>query len=134
AGLGDVYPTPVSGEGVPMPGVEISGNLLAALRSGSTLVPVSHAIQVWLAPLPVLLLMLAFVALSARRGLVATLSGLALLGAGVLGALYWCRIWFPPAAAAIFMLTAYPLWSWRRLESAQPYPDGELARLNEEPG
>jgi signal transduction histidine kinase len=32
------------------------------------------------------------------------------------------------------MLTAYPLWSWRRLESAQRYLDDELARLNEEPG
>jgi len=134
AGLGDVYPTPVSGEGIPMPGVEISANLLSALRSGNTLVPMSQAAQVWLAPGPVLLLMVAYVALSARRSLVATLTGLALLGAGVLGALYWHRIWFPPAAAAIFMLTAYPLWSWRRLESAQRYLDGELARLKEGSG
>jgi len=134
AGLGDVYPTPVSGEGVPMPGVEISANLLAALRSGSTMVPVSHAVRLWVTPIPIVLLMLAYVAPSARHSFAATLSAVVLLGGGVLAALYWQRIWFPPAAAGIFMLTAYPLWSWRRLESAQRYLDSELARLNKEPG
>jgi CHASE2 domain-containing sensor protein/signal transduction histidine kinase len=134
AGLGDVYPTPVSGQGIPMPGVEVSANLLAAIRSGNTRVPASHAARVWLAPLPVLLLMAAYGALNARRSLLATLAALALFAAGVLVALYWQRIWFPPAAAAVAMLCAYPLWSWRRLESAQRYLDSELVRLQDEPG
>jgi signal transduction histidine kinase len=134
AGLGDVYPTPVSGQGVPMPGVEVSANLLSALRSGTTLVPLSHTVQVWLAPVPVLFLMLAYAALSARRALVVTLAGLAIVAAAVLGILHGQRLWVPPAPAVLFMLLAYPLWSWRRLESAQRYLDEELARLHQEPG
>ena len=134
AGLGDVYPTPVSGEGIPMPGVEISANLLAALRSGSTLVPATHTTQVWLAGIPVLLLMFAYRALSARWALVATLAGLVCLVGTVLAALYWQRLWFPPAAAAVFMFAAYPLWSWLRLEAAQRHLDGELTRLQSESG
>jgi signal transduction histidine kinase len=129
-----VYPTPVSGEGILMAGVEVSANLLAAVRSGTTLVPVSHVMRVSLAPVPVLLLMLAYAMLSARRALLATLAGMALFGAVVLAALHWQRLWFPPAATALFVLAAYPLWSWRRLELAQRHLDGELARLLAEPG
>jgi CHASE2 domain-containing sensor protein/signal transduction histidine kinase len=134
AGLADVYPTPVSGQGIPMPGVEVSANLLAALRSGNTLAPASPTMQLWLAPVPVLLLLLAYGALSARRALAITVGGLVLFAVAVLAALHWQRVWFPPAATALFMLTAYPLWSWRRLESAQRHLDGELARFREEPG
>lgn len=134
AGLADVYPTPVSGEGIPMPGVEVIANLLSALRSGNTLAPVSHMMQVALAPVPVLLLMLAYAALSARRALIVTVASIALLGAAVLVSLHWQRLWFPPSAAALFMVAAYPLWSWRRLEAAQRYLDGELVRFQEESG
>ncbi|MEA3387502.1 MAG: CHASE2 domain-containing protein, partial [Patescibacteria group bacterium] len=38
-GLGDALPTPVSGETVPMPGVEINANLLDALRTGIVIEP-----------------------------------------------------------------------------------------------
>ena len=134
AGLADVYPTPVSGEGIPMPGVEVSANLLAALRSGITFVPVSHTTQVWLAPVPVLLLILAYGVLSARRALLVTVAAIALFGAAVLAALHWQQLWFPPAAAALCMFAAYPLWSWRRLESAQRHLDRELASFHAEPG
>jgi CHASE2 domain-containing sensor protein/signal transduction histidine kinase len=133
AGLGDAYPTPVSGEGIPMSGVELSANLLAAVRSGNTMVPASDVTRVCLAPVPVLLLMLAYRVLSARRALLVTVAGLIFLGGAVLAALYWQRFWFPPATTALFMLSAYPLWSWRRLESAQRHLDAELARLQEEP-
>jgi CHASE2 domain-containing sensor protein/signal transduction histidine kinase len=134
AGLGDVYPTPVSGEGIPMPGVEISANLLAALRSGSTLVPATLATQVWLAAIPVLLLMFVYRVLSARWALLATIAGLACLTGTVVAALYWQRLWFPPAATAVFMFAAYPLWSWLRLEAAQRHLDDEFARLQGESG
>ncbi len=134
AGLADVYPTPVSGEGIPMAGVEVSANLLSALRSGNTLVPVSHTMQVSLAPIPVLLLMLAYGALRARRALVTTVGALALLAAAVFVSLHWQRLWLPPSAAALFMLMAYPLWSWRRLEAAQRYLDDEFALFQQESG
>lgn len=134
AGLGDVYPTPVSGQGIPMSGVEVSANLLSALREGRTLAPLPEAARAWLAPLPVLVVMVGYLGLSARRGLLLTAAALALLVATVVGLLHWGRLWFPPASSALCMLAAYPLWSWRRLEAAQRHLDGELNRLRLEPG
>ncbi len=45
-GLGDTLPTPVSGESVPMPGVEITANLLDSLAQGlaNTIITMGHGL------------------------------------------------------------------------------------------
>ena len=132
-GLGDAYPTPTSGEGVAMPGVEISANVLHALRTNHTIKPASLLPCLALSLLPLGAGFLGFLRLSPRNALAliillcaATLA----FSAAALRIAYW---WWPPSAALAGLALAYPLWSWRRLEATQGYLDDEMARLDQEP-
>ena len=46
----------------------------------------------------------------------------------------YLNIWVPPAGALIAILLIYPIWSWRKLESAQIYLDNALKELQAELG
>jgi len=132
--LGDVLPTPVSRDGRGMSGVEILANTLQSLLAGDAIVRVSPA-WFWLGTLSaVLLAALAVLCLTPRGALVAT----AVLIAGMLGGslllVGQASLWFPPAAAVLGCLLCYPLWSWRRQETALRFLSDELARLEREPG
>lgn len=130
-GTGDAYPTPRSGQGVAMPGVEISANVLQALRARHIVQPVNKPVALLAALVPVILVALGFLRLSPRHSLM--LSGvawLATLGASVF--LLQVGYWWPPVATLAALLVMYPLWSWRRLEATQGYLDEELARLARE--
>lgn len=129
-GVGDAYPTPRSGHGVAMPGVEIAANVLQALRSGAYIRPMPKSATVLLSMLPILIAALGLLRFSPRQSLILTaLMWLSTLGASVL-ALRWWGWWWPPTAPLAGLLAMYPLWSWRRLEASQAYMDEELARLN----
>src|SRR5262249_47335951 len=41
--------------------------------------------------------------------------------------------WAPPMALVVSVLAAYPLWTWRRLETTMRFVDAEIARLEHEP-
>jgi CHASE2 domain-containing sensor protein/signal transduction histidine kinase len=131
-GTGDAYPTPRSGLGVAMPGVEISANVLQALRDRNVVRPVGKPLTILLTLVPIILVALGFLRLSPSQSLI--LSGvawLATLGASVF-ALQVAGYWWPPMAALVALLVMYPLWSWRRLEATQKFLDEELARLARE--
>lgn len=128
-GLGDAYATPLSRAGRTTPGVELSANVLQALRDGRGILPVGRALRVALGALPLLLAFAGFLWLSPRQSLlllaalwIATLAGAAL-------ALQFAGWWWPPAAALIVLTAAYPLWNWRRLEATQRFLDVEFTRL-----
>ncbi|MFP5381556.1 MAG: CHASE2 domain-containing protein [Gammaproteobacteria bacterium] len=134
AGMGDLLPTPVSGQRQPMPGVEIHANALEAMRSGRLIREV---------PLPWALFAAALMALaplawlprtSPLGGLVATTLWFfgVMMAAVVLPAS--ARAWMPVAGALLAILLAYPVWSWRRLESAGRFLDHELKRLHQQLG
>lgn len=131
-GMADAYPTPVSGQAGGMPGVEISANILASLLDEHTLVAARPWHTAVFSAVPVLLVMLGYLFLSPRAGLLATAG---LLLASLAGALLAFRlgVWLPPAAACIALLVAYPLWSWRRLDAAISYLGQEFSRLDSEP-
>lgn len=132
-GVGDAYPTPRSGQGVAMPGVEVAANVLQALRSGPHLRPVPRWMTVLLSLLPVLIVALGFLRLTPRHSLILTaLVWLGTCGASVL-ALRWPGWWWPPMAPLAALLVIHPLWTWRRLEVSQAYLEEELARLTSEP-
>ena len=126
-GLGDSFVTPLSAGVGPMAGVEITAQLVDALRGGHRVTAVAPWLVGLLAAALGAALALAYGRLSARRALAlsagtATLipvGSLLLLGAG------W---WWPPLPAALTALASFPLWSWRRLEAAQHFIDDELAR------
>jgi signal transduction histidine kinase len=135
AGLGDILPTPMSGLGRPMPGVEIHATVLDALRSNAFIewLPVETVIAVTVAT--GVALMIGLLYLSPRDGLVLS-AGVGLMSlVGILLMLAWGRLWLPPSGILIGIVLAYPLWSWRRLEAAQRFIDFELRQIHDaEPG
>lgn len=130
-GLGDTLPTPVSGYSRPMPGVELTANVLEGLRRGTLIQPIGHIARTLLDLLPVLLAAIGLQRLPPRQALVLVLvlwvgtfaASMLALRAG------W---WWPPAAALATLLIAYPLWSWLRLEATQAFLDEQLAELSRE--
>lgn len=132
-GLWDAFPTPFSGQGRAMPGIEVSANLLNALLHERTLTPAPPWLNGLYCMLPVAVTMLALFWLRPRNALLVNLSCIALtimLSALLLGLL---RLWFAPGAAILPLLLAYPLWSWRRLDASLRYMQGELQQLEQEP-
>ncbi|MDR3392793.1 MAG: CHASE2 and HATPase_c domain-containing protein [Sulfuriferula sp.] len=131
-GMGDIQSTPVSGLNRPMSGVEINANIYDALRSHLTinLLPVWANAGITMISLGILLF--ALLRLPARHGL--WLSLLAAIGSVAIAAamLRFSLLWFAPSALLLGIVLAYPVWSWRRLETTQRYLDTELASMANE--
>ena len=131
-GSGDAYPTPRSGEGQAMPGVEITANILQALRAGTYIRQMPITAGALLGLLPILLVALGFLKFSPRGSLILTAAfWVGTLGCSLL-ALRLAGWWWPPTATLATLLVMYPLWSWRRLETAQAYFEEEFARMAQE--
>lgn len=134
AGMGDLLPTPVSGQRQPMPGVEIHANALDAMRHGRF---VREATGPWTLAVAALLALAPLVWLPRTNplgGLVATATWFLAVLATAIALPALGRIWVPPAGALLAILVAYPVWSWRRLESAGRFLDHELRRLRQQLG
>jgi CHASE2 domain-containing sensor protein/signal transduction histidine kinase len=132
AGLGDEFPTPVSGQTRAMAGIEIHANILQGLREGIELKRAPFLISSILSVALVLLLLASYLWLRPGRSMVLT----ALFCAGFLAAsvllFRFGSVWISPVVGVIAMVLAYPLWSWRKLEATQRYFDDELSRLQSE--
>ena len=127
-GLGDWYQTPVSGLSQAMPAVEITANLLQMLRTGSWIRPMSPMVVGLVSAGMILGLMFAFIRLSPYQALLAAL--LSAIGVAVAScALLAAGLWFAPTAYMLTALLAYPIWSWRRLETTKDFLDAEILRL-----
>lgn len=129
----DNYPTPTSTAGG-MPSVEVDANILNALLSGSSILPVSRLVtlSVWLCPL--WLLLIALVRLGPRDNLWlgAAMSGLP-LGGSLLGVVSF-GVWVPPAPYLVTLAIVLPYWGWRRLNAASGYFAEELRSLERTAG
>lgn len=115
AGLGDRYTNGAIGRGELSSGVEIHAAAVSALRSDSLIALSTPAAQGALTATLTLLAMVALYRLTPRAGLVAT----AVLAAASLAvAAVGLRLgyWWSPTGALLGVVSAYPLWSWRRLE------------------
>ena len=117
AGLGDSMPTPVSGESVPMPGVEINANLLDSLAHNLTITPMDKNLRVILTTLLLLVVLLIYPLATQRMAQI--LVGLSLLLVLMLSGylLVEYQLWYPPGSAVLTIILSYPLWTWRRLET-----------------
>jgi CHASE2 domain-containing sensor protein/anti-sigma regulatory factor (Ser/Thr protein kinase) len=131
-GLGDVLPTPVSAQMQPMPGVEFHANAIAGMRNSELIVstPIwfTCLLSVMLALIPILFLP----KLSPLKSLLSIVLYYFLVVAIAVALPYFFNIWMPPASALIAILLAYPIWSWRKLESAQVYLDDALQKLHDD--
>ena len=130
AGLGDALPTPFSGFSHSMSGVEINANILDTLRRGLVISPLQKTWQMLLSGLLALLPVLAFPRLAPRSNLLMTAALLLLTLAASAALLVGLHLWFSPTPALLAITLSYPLWSWRRLESAMRYLSQELDQMH----
>ena len=115
-GLSDALPTPVSGESVPMSGVEINANLLDTLEQNLAIVPMGTRSRLLLTAFLVLIPFLLFSLFSQRTVQLLVGISLALVVFLTVILLMKEQIWYPPAPALLALFLSYPLWTWRRLE------------------
>ncbi|MBL3600170.1 MAG: CHASE2 domain-containing protein [gamma proteobacterium endosymbiont of Lamellibrachia anaximandri] len=132
-GLGDALPTPVSGHGQPMAGVEINANILEALRTERVLSLVEMPWRVLISGAVVAFVFLLYGLVRPHWAPLVTLALLFSLFGLVLLSLHVLRIWFPPSAVLLGLVLSYPLWSWRRLGQTIRYLNQEMEKLQQEP-
>lgn len=131
-GLGDAHPTPVSGFSRPMPGVEIAMHVFEGLRSNIDIHTSSITVNWFITAFLLSLLFFSFLRL--RPGASVIISILMILF-GVLSQrlfLHYLHWIVTPAPFIICTITAYPLWSWRRLATALRFLEQENGLLRNE--
>ena len=131
-GLGDVLPTPVSAQMQPMPGVEYHANAIAAMRNSELIKTTPTWLTCLLSVLLALIPLLFLPKLSPLKSLLTIFLYYFIVVVIALAMPYFFNIWIPPASALIAILLAYPIWSWRKLESAQVYLDNALQNLQDD--
>ena len=132
AGLGDALPTPFSGFSHSMSGVEINANILDTLRRGLVIIPLQTSWQMLLNGLLALLTLLIFPRLAPRNNLLMTALLLVFTLVLSIALLVALHRWFSPTPALLAITLSYPLWSWRRLESAMRYLGQELDQMHQQ--
>ena len=128
-GLGDVLPTPVSAKMQPMPGVEFHANTIAAMRNSELILTTPIWLTCLISMILVLIPLLFLPKLSPLKSLLSIVLYYFSVMAAAVAMPYFFNLWVPPAGALVAILLAYPIWSWRKLESAQRYLDQALGRL-----
>ncbi len=118
AGLGDTLPTPVSGFGQAMPGVEIQANILNALRRNTFVQPLNLSGQMLLTATLMLSALFWYSRRSSRRSLLITISLLIFPLIFSIVLLRSLHFWFPPSAALFGLGLSYLLLSWYHLVNA----------------
>ena len=131
-GMGDAWPTPVSGESGAMNGVEIHANVLASLLDQQAITIARPWQTACFSVAPVLIALFCYLLLAPRLSLLIA-GGLLLLTIGASFLALYAGLWIAPSAALITLIISYPLWSWRRLEAAIAYLGQEFTRLDQEP-
>ena len=131
-GLGDVLPTPVSALSQPMPGVEFHANAIEAMRHSRLIVEAPLWLTCLFCAVLALIPLLWLPKLTPLRSLfVIILYFFVVIGVVVLMP-HFFNIWIPPAGALVAILLTYPIWSWRKLDSAQVFLDIELQNLRDD--
>jgi CHASE2 domain-containing sensor protein/signal transduction histidine kinase len=128
-GMGDAMPTPLSGNGGSMPGVEIIANIIDAIRNDLRIIELEKpwllVITAMLVALPVLI----YPYLNPASTLLVLFSTVAGTLVAVAVLLWLFGLWVPAATILLFQVLSYPLWSWRRLVLAMRHINAELNQL-----
>lgn len=129
SGMADNLHTPVSNLGQPMPGVEFLANALLSLRSDSLITLAPWWLTSMLACAVALLPLWWLPHVRHRTGLVLNVAFAVLLLLSTMALPIFLHYWLPLSAGVLGVLVGYPLWAWRKLESANRFLDAELDRL-----
>jgi CHASE2 domain-containing sensor protein/signal transduction histidine kinase len=130
-GMGDAFPTPLSGHSRNMPGVEIVANIIDALRNDLS---ISEIERPWQLAISLLLIALPLLAYPYVRPATTLLALFGFISSTILlvALLLWLfSIWLPASTILLFQLLSYPLWSWRRLDLALRHINSELEQLSQ---
>lgn len=128
-GMGDVLPTPVSAYSQPMPGVEFHANVVEAMRHAKLIVEMPLWFSCLFCAFISIIPLLWLPRLSPFKSLLLITAYYFVVILIVIVLPRFLNIWIPPAGALCAILLAYPIWSWRKLESAHTYLDIELQNL-----
>lgn len=133
AGLGDRFPTPVSGHNADLSGVEFQANIVSALLQGREIRPAPVWLDALFSLAALWTLLIAVLRLSPRAAMAAGAGiGLAVLAVSA-GLLLGPGLWVPPVPALAGLVLVYPLWGWRRLAAASAFLGLEIDRLAADP-
>ena len=130
--MGDLLTTPVSGLRQLMPGVEFHANVLEAMRKGRQVTTLPDWSVMMICGLLALAPLLWLPRLPPLQGLVSSLLWFVLVAAIAIALPHATVYWLLPSGALLANLLAYPIWSWRKLESASRFLDHELKHLHHE--
>ena len=131
SGVSDRFPTPVSGDGQLMAGVEILANLLAGIIKDNTIQTIAEPGRTILVVLPVLLLLFIFPRLMPLASAIATLITVIVCLLGSFLLLKLANLWLSPAASVLTLLVSYPVLSWIRLESTVTYLKEQIDNIHQ---
>jgi signal transduction histidine kinase len=129
AGMGDFVSTPATTQGTPMAGVEVIANSLISMAQNQLKQPLPIAWVLVLTGVLALIPLLWLSRLMPLAGLIASMIwfGFLLLTTALFP--FMTGYYFSPTGILVAALSAYPLWSWRRLEVARKHLNNELLRL-----
>lgn len=128
-GMGDVLPTPVSAYSQPMPGIEFHANVIEAMRHSRLIVEMPLWFSCLFCAFISIIPLLWLPRLSPFKSLLLITAYYFIVILAFIALPRLLNIWIPPAGALCAILLAYPIWSWRKLESAHAYLDIELQNL-----
>ncbi|MGM0450321.1 MAG: CHASE2 domain-containing protein [Pseudomonadota bacterium] len=132
AGFGDVLPTPVSGQGNALTGVEFHANAYAAIAQDRLIQPGPQWPVLVFGLGSILLITLMFPRIRPGRTLLLSL-GLSVLPLALsLLALRYLQLWLPPSAPALVAALAFPLWTAERLALMTHFLNRQLDALGHE--
>ena len=129
-GMGDAMPTPLSGNGGSMPGVEIIANIIDAMRNDLRITELEKPWLLLITALLVALPVLIYPYLNPASTLLVLFSTVTGSLAAVALLLWLFGLWVPVATILLFQFLSYPLWSWRRLVLAMRHINAELNQLS----
>jgi len=128
-GLGDALPTPLSGNGGNMPGIEIIANVTDAILNNLRITELHKPWLLLLTAVLVSLPLLVYPLLNPAHTLLVLLGIVFSTLLAVASVLWLLGIWIPLSTTLLFQVLSYPLWSWRRLVLAVRHINAELSQL-----
>jgi CHASE2 domain-containing sensor protein len=131
-GLGDALPTPVSTISRPMPRVEFHANVIAAMQHDKLVVDTPLWLTILISILLAILPLLWLPKLTLVKSLLTVGCYFLLVIVLAVSLPHVLNVWVPPSGALVAILLAYPIWNWRKLDSAQGFLDIELQGLRDE--
>ena len=125
-GLGDVLPTPVSANTQPMPGVEIHANAIETMRQSGLIAEFPLWLTCLFCAVLAVMPLLWLPKLTPLQSLFGIIIYYFIVTLVVVAMPQFFNIWMPPTGALVAILLAYPIWSWRKLDSTLAFLDREL--------